>query len=182
MMKILLHTCCAPCLIGPFERLDKFDPALFYYNPNIRPFEEFQQRLQWVGHFAQHAKLDLITYEYKPDKYLEKVAFDKPDRCETCYRLRLMETARVAKMKQFEAFTSTLLASPHQKHELITEIGGQASKKFDVPFYYEDFRLYYREAYDKAKELGIYRQKYCGCIYSLKERQLQKAQKSRRPL
>jgi len=170
-MKILLHTCCAPCLIAPFERLEEHELALFYYNPNIHPNEEFEKRLAWVQEFAQEARLDLITYAYNPDHYLEKVAFDSPERCEICYRLRIMETARVAKMKRFEAFSTTLLASTYQKHEIIAELGRSASEKFNVPFYYEDFRPHYKDALKKAKELRIYMQKYCGCIYSLKERE-----------
>ncbi|TET53288.1 MAG: epoxyqueuosine reductase QueH [Actinobacteria bacterium] len=180
MMKLLLHTCCAPCLLSPFERLQDNKLALFYYNPNIHPFEEFNQRLAWVEQFAEEAKTDLITYHYNPDQYLNKVAFDTTERCEKCYELRLKETARVAQMKGFDTFTSTLLVSPYQKHELIIEMGTAASKKFDIPFYYEDFRPYYKDAQKTAKELGIYRQKYCGCKFSLEEREAElKARKTK---
>lgn len=173
-MKLLLHTCCGPCLIAPYERLEpNANITLFFYNPNIHPFNEFDKRLFWVEHFAQEAQMDLITYHYNPDKYLEKIAFDKPDRCQTCYRLRLMETARIAQMKDFEAFTTTMLSSPHQKHEVIMDIANLASKKYEVPFYYEDFRPFYRESVKTSKEIGMYRQQYCGCIYSLNERQEQ---------
>ena len=170
-MSTLLHTCCAPCLMAPYERLDDDELAIFFYNPNIHPFDEFNQRLYWVDQFAQEAQLDLITYHYNPDQYLEKAAFDTSNRCEICYRLRIMETARVAKMKKFDAFTTTLLASTYQDHEMIVDLCSKASKKFKVPFYYEDFRPYYKQAYKTAKELGIYTQKYCGCVYSLEERE-----------
>lgn len=172
-MKILLHTCCAPCLIAPYERLANNKLTLFYYNPNIHPFDEFHKRLMWVEQFATEAQMDLITYHYNPNQYLEQVAFDVPERCEICYKLRITETARVARLKGFEAFTTTMLASPHQKHNIINDLASEAAKKYDIPFYYEDFRPYYQEAVKKSKELGVYRQKYCGCVYSLKEREAQ---------
>ncbi len=176
-MRILLHTCCTPCLLGPFQRLDEHKLTLFFYNPNIHPFEEFSKRLQWVEQFSQEATLDLITYHYNPDQYVKKIAFDREDRCEMCYRLRIMETARVAQMKEYDAFTTTLLASPFQKHEVIEDLCTEASDKYNVPFYYEDFRPYYKEAMTVARELGIYRQKYCGCMYSLKEREQSKVRR-----
>ena len=170
-MNVLLHTCCAPCLMAPYEQLEDSKLTIFYYNPNIHPYEEFNKRFFWVEQFAEEAQLDLITYHYNPDQYLEKAAFDSPNRCEICYRLRVMETARVAKLKNFEAFTTTLLASTYQEHQLIVDLCTEASEKFKVPFYYEDFRPHYKKAYRTAKELGIYTQKYCGCIFSLEERE-----------
>jgi len=166
-MNILLHTCCAPCLIYPLKKLHGNDIVNFFYNPNIHPYEEFAKRKEWVEKLSIESGLDVITYEYNPDIYLEKNAFNDDDRCKNCYELRLHETARVADMKDFDAFTTTLLSSPFQKHEAIVEIAKKASEKYNIPFYYEDFRSGYRESQKEAKEMGIYRQKYCGCIYSL---------------
>lgn len=138
----------------------------FYYNPNIHPYEEFAKRKQWVETLSVESGIDVITYEYNPDQYLGKNAFNGDDRCKNCYELRLFEAARVADMKDFDAFSTTLLSSPLQKHEMIIEIADKASKKYNIPFYYEDFRLGYKKSQKEAKEMEIYRQKYCGCVYS----------------
>jgi predicted adenine nucleotide alpha hydrolase (AANH) superfamily ATPase len=168
-MEILLHVCCAPCLIYPLEQLQGKKITNFYYNPNIHPCDEFIKRKEWVERLSVEGGLDVLTYEYNPDSYLDAVVFSDKERCYKCYELRLFETARVADMKDVDAFSTTLLSSPHQKHEMIVDIAKKASKKYNIPFFYEDYRKGYKEGLKKAKEMGIYRQKYCGCIYSLKE-------------
>jgi predicted adenine nucleotide alpha hydrolase (AANH) superfamily ATPase len=166
-MDILIHTCCAPCLIYPLKKLHGNTLVNFFYNPNIHPYEEFAKRKEGVEQLSIESGIDIITYEYNPDVYLAKNAFNQSNRCVNCYKLRLFETARVAELQDFDAFTTTLLSSPFQKHEEIVKTAKEASKKFGIPFYYEDFRVGYRESQLQAIEAAIYRQKYCGCIYSL---------------
>ncbi|RJQ32578.1 MAG: hypothetical protein C4562_02875 [Actinobacteria bacterium] len=168
-MRILLHTCCAPCLISPHKSLSEHELTCFFYNPNIHPLPEFKERHKWVDKYCSQNGLDLLSYEYNPTTYLDKVTFDLEERCQKCYELRLFETARVADMQGFDAFTTTLLSSPYQKHELIQEIASKAARQYNIAFYYEDYRPMYKESVYLSKEMGMYRQKYCGCIYSLDE-------------
>jgi predicted adenine nucleotide alpha hydrolase (AANH) superfamily ATPase len=173
-MKVLLHTCCAPCLIYPFRKLQEgnHEVTSFFYNPNVQPYLEYRERLCCVYEYCVNNRIDLIDNKYDPVVHLRQVVFHEaePERCEICYRLRLDETAKVAKERGFDCFTTTLLVSPHQKHELLKEIGDEAGKKFQISFFCEDFRVGYREGVDKSRELGMYRQKYCGCIFSERER------------
>lgn len=120
---------------------------------------------------AEQDQLPLIVRkDYDVEGFFRQVAFREHIRCRYCYSLRLESTARLAKKSHFDAFSTTLLYSKQQKHELIRSIAEEASRKFGIPFIYEDFRVGWRQGQDKAKALGIYRQQYCGCIYSEKER------------
>ncbi len=121
--------------------------------------------------FADKAGFRLITIdEYKLDEFLRNAAFREGQRCMMCYADRLERAASVAKSGRFDAFTTTLLVSPFQKHELIRKLGEEAGEKFGVEFLYRDFREGYKEGVEKSKELGLYRQPYCGCIYSERDR------------
>jgi len=172
-MNILMHVCCGPCLMYPLKRLTEKGHKItgFWYNPNIHPYTEYQSRLEAVR-YAEWAKGFSVIYEnsYDLEQYLQAVLPHLTDSCRFCYQLRLERTARVAKEKGFEAFSTTLLVSPTQKHELINEIGEELAKKYDIKFFYEDLRPGYYEGKAMAKELNLYRQKYCGCIFSEKER------------
>ena len=176
-MKILLHTCCAPCLIYPLERLLENGSSVtaFFYNPNIHPFQEYKSRKQAI----EDLKLDLgVDYpDYGPQEFFQAVNSKEfaPDRCQICWRLRLKKTARAAKDKGCTHFTTTLLVSPYQDQEALKKIGADISREEGVEFYYEDFRPGFRKAHDQAKAKGIYCQKYCGCIYSEIERYEKKA-------
>ena len=173
MPRILLHTCCAPCSIYPLQQLRHQDWAVhaFFYNPNIHPYQEFERRLNTLETYAQSVQLQVIARpDYDLEGFLRAVVFREQQRCIHCYAVRLEAAARLAKKSGFDAFTTTLLYSRRQKHELIRSIAEQASHTFGIPFYYEDFREGWREGQEKAKSLGIYRQQYCGCIYSEKER------------
>ncbi|KPJ50773.1 MAG: hypothetical protein AMJ41_00860 [candidate division Zixibacteria bacterium DG_27] len=181
-MKILLHICCAPCAIYPFRKLtsDGYQVAGFWYNPNVHPYTEYLNRLNSVKLLEQLYGWE-IEYldEYDLEKFLKAVS-DNPEvgiRCRQCYRMRLEKTAEFTKSSGIDLFTTTLSVSPYQDHKLIKEQGERAAQKFGVRFLYEDFTPGYREAHQEAKEKGLHMQKYCGCIYSERERYDKKAQK-----
>ncbi|MBI4981999.1 MAG: epoxyqueuosine reductase QueH [Candidatus Omnitrophica bacterium] len=169
-MKILLHTCCAPCLIYPLEELEKkgFKVAGFFYNPNIHPFSEYKLRKEAFDNLTA----EILFPAYMPQEFFQAVNLreNAPDRCAICWSLRLDKTAQYAKKNGFDAFTTTLLVSPYQNQELLKEIGEQIAIDRGIEFLYQDFRPGFRKAHDKAKEKGIYCQKYCGCLYSELER------------
>lgn len=172
-VKILLHTCCAPCSIYPFEYLAEkgVDICGYFYNPNIHPYTELQKRKEALEQYAVDRNLTMIfDHEYYLEDFIRAVACRENERCRVCYAMRLDQVARVAKEGGFDCFSTTLLVSPYQRHELIKETGMAAAERHGVPFYYADYRPGFREATARSRELGMYRQKYCGCIYSEKER------------
>jgi predicted adenine nucleotide alpha hydrolase (AANH) superfamily ATPase len=176
-LKALIHICCANCLIYPLKTLrqEGWDCMGFFYNPNIHPYQEYQRRLAAVQAYEQEAAIQVIYRDdYDLEQFLRGVAFRENERCRFCYHLRLQATAQVAKRGKFAAFTSTLLHSKHQDHELIKSIGEQVGKEQGVKFLYQDFREGWKQGIEESKALGLYRQSYCGCIYSEKERYLQK--------
>jgi len=137
-----------------------------FYNPNIHPVDEFIKRRENVERFSRIKDIPVeFLGEFKQDVW-ESFAGNEEQRCRMCYALRLDKTAYHAKERGFDAFTSTLLVSPYQKHELIKELGEKYAEKYGVDFYYRDFRPGFREGQQKAKEMGLYRQKFCGCIVS----------------
>jgi predicted adenine nucleotide alpha hydrolase (AANH) superfamily ATPase len=178
-MKILMHMCCAPCAVYPTEKLIKEKHEVFglFFNPNIHPIEEYQKRKETL---QQLSKIAGIRIEFI-DGFMQSEweTFKGPDseRCEMCYGIRLQLAAKYALDNGFDAFTTSLLVSPYQKHDLIKELGDKIGGKIGIPFYYEDFRTGYRAGQNKAKELGLYRQKYCGCIVSYYNAVLNKLQK-----
>jgi hypothetical protein len=179
MKRVLLHVCCANCAIYPLKRLvqDGTEVFGFFHNPNIHPFQEYRRRLEAVNSFFEGRATRLIIHdEYDLEGFLRNVVFREEHRCLYCYHRRLEATARTAKKGRFDAFTTTLLHSKLQKHALIKEIGESVSRTFGVPFYYEDFRVGWKEGIETSKKLGLYRQQYCGCIYSEKERYLGRSQ------
>lgn len=176
-MKVLLHTCCGPCSIYPVSALREEGHELrgYFYNPNIHPYTEFSKRLETLQSYAEKAQLPLIIDEnYELDEFLRQAAFRESERCRFCYGMRLKRAAQVAKKGNYEAFTSTLLVSPFQKHQLITEIGTAIGAELGIPFLYRDFRAGYKGAVQISKDEGMYRQQYCGCIYSERDRYIPK--------
>jgi hypothetical protein len=175
-MKLLLHTCCAPCLVYPLERLKQegFKVSGFFYNPNIHPLAEYTRRKEALSVLAPDA--EIIYPEYSPRDFFHEVNLkeDAPGRCALCWRLRLKKTAQAAKSGGFEYFTTTLLVSPYQDQELLKKIGNEVALEEGVKFYYSDFRPGFRKAHDEAKARGVYCQRYCGCIYSEIERERSK--------
>ncbi|SFM65606.1 epoxyqueuosine reductase QueH [Thermodesulforhabdus norvegica] len=173
MKKILLHVCCGPCTFYPLEKLrsNGWEVMAFFYNPNIHPYSEWLRRREALTEMAEAKGLRvIIRNDYPLEEFLRNVAFRESQRCTYCYTLRLEATARLAKKSGFDAFTTTLLYSKRQKHELAKNIAENAAAKYKIPFYYEDFRSGWKEGQRMAQESGIYRQQYCGCIFSEKER------------
>ncbi len=182
-MKLLLHVCCAPCSTFTLNRLreQNIDVSGYFYNPNIHPYREFRKRLTTLKDFAAIQDFPLeIDSEYGLTEYLRKVVFHEKQRCKICYDMRLEKTAKQAVKSGADAFSSTLLYSRYQNHEAITKIGRQMAEKYGVEFYYDDFREGWQEGIDKAIEMDLYRQPYCGCIYSEQERYDKKLQKKLR--
>lgn len=170
-MKLLLHTCCGPCFLGTWEDLEDqdLDVTNYFYNPNIYPREEYLKRLEYLMVAAKGKSSRVVEAPYEPGQYAEAIkGEDKnfPGRCALCYRLRLANTAEYAKKNNFEAFSTTLLVSPYQDHVAIKQIGEDVSREYGVEFYYRDWRPYFREGQETAQMKQIYRQKYCGCVYS----------------
>ena len=186
-MRLLLHTCCAPCATAVIEALgeERLRPELFWYNPNIHPYTEYQARRDSVSAFARNEVLELIQEdEYGLRRFIRDEFYtnNNGERCYFCYQIRLQRCAGLAAEKGFEAFSTSLLTSPYQKHELIRQIGEQCAAQYNVEFLYRDFRPWFREGRKKAKTQGSYMQKYCGCIFSEEERYLQKNNVLRQPL
>ncbi|MGA8179228.1 MAG: epoxyqueuosine reductase QueH [Desulfobacterales bacterium] len=172
-MKILLHTCCAPCTIYPvkFLRYEGFDIMGFFYRNNIHPYTECIRRQKTLESYAADIHLRVIYQEgYDLEGFIRNTAFRESNRCFFCYHERLRSTALTAKRGKFDCFSSTLLYSKFQKHEDIKAIGNAVGKSVGIPFYYNDFRIGWKEGIETSKRLGMYRQQYCGCIYSEKER------------
>ncbi|RLC50246.1 MAG: hypothetical protein DRI23_07485 [Candidatus Cloacimonadota bacterium] len=175
MSKLLVHVCCAPCFAAPSQHLKEkgFDLHAFWFNPNIHPYQEYKKRLQTAQQFCEDENIPLILKDdYNLDDFLRKAAFRENDRCRMCYYDRLKYTAIIAKKGNFDFFTTTLLYSKFQKHDLIREIGESLAKEYGVEFYYEDFRRFWKEGIKLSKEREMYRQQYCGCIYSERDRYL----------
>jgi len=172
-VKILLHICCAPCTIYSLRILRNggHDVCGLFYNPNIHPYSEYRKRLETLDAYAGHVGMRVIREEAYPlEEFFRQVAFREEERCRSCYHLRLSQTARIARRDRFDAFTTTLLYSRFQKHDLIRSIGESVAVQQGIPFLYLDFRAGWPEGVRISKELGMYRQSYCGCIYSEKER------------
>lgn len=174
-MKTLLHVCCAPCANQCVEVLqgDKIEVTGFWYNPNIHPFTEYRSRRNTLREYAANIDLPLIEQDdYGLRPFVREVAEDICGRCVKCYEMRFFEAARTAKECGFDSFTSSLFISPYQNHDLMRETAERAAFKYGVEFLYRDFRPYFKAGQEKARELGFYMQKYCGCVFSEQERYL----------
>ncbi len=172
-MKILLHTCCAPCTIYPVRilRQEGFDIMGFFYRNNIHPYTECIRRQKTLESYAVDIHLNVIYQDdYDLEGFIRNTAFRESNRCFYCYHERLRSTALTAKRGKFDCFSSTLLYSKFQRHDDIKSMGEAVGKSVGVPFYYNDFRIGWKEGVEASKRLGMYRQQYCGCIYSEKER------------
>lgn len=180
--KILLHICCGPCSIYPIQRLQKegFEVRGYFYNPNIHPYTEYQKRLETLRWYADKIELPMIYHDdYALEEFLRQVVYREGNRCQICYGMRLRAAAHIAKKGKFDYYTTTLLVSPYQPHQMLQEMGEAIGKEYGVKFYYEDFRKGYQEGAQISRDLEMYRQQYCGCIYSEKERYMGKDKKSR---
>ncbi len=174
-MKTLLHICCAPCANQPIEilRTDGFDVTGYWYNPNIHPFTEYRARHNCLQSYAAAIELPLILRDdYGLRPFVREVADNIEGRCVKCYEMRLFDTARMAAENGFDSFTSSLFISPYQNHELMRSVAERAAFEYGVHFLYRDFRPYFKPGQERARELEMYIQKYCGCVFSEQERYL----------
>jgi len=174
-VRVLLHVCCAPCACYPIKVLKKkgYEVVGLWYNPNVHPCTEFVKRMEAVKRLEEIEGIKVIYFDaYEPEKWFRAVAFreEKPIRCQVCYSMRLETAASVAKKGRFDAFTSTLFYSKYQKRELMLPLAQNAAQKFGVKFLDVDFREGWKEGIEVSKDYGLYRQQYCGCLYSEKER------------
>jgi predicted adenine nucleotide alpha hydrolase (AANH) superfamily ATPase len=173
MMKLLMHICCGPCATYPAKALLEAGHTLqgLFYNPNVHPLSEHRLRRESAEKMLRLMDIAAETPEgYDIEEFFRRVAFRENDRCAACYHLRLERTARAAAERGLDAFTTSLLVSPYQKHELIRDIGRSVGAEHEIEFYYEDFRPGWSRTRAMSREMGLYRQKYCGCVYSEKER------------
>ena len=174
-MKTLLHICCAPCANQCIDALRSEGQAVtgYWYNPNIHPFTEYRARRNCLREYAQSISLPLVERdEYGLRPFVRAVAADIPNRCVKCYEMRLFSAAEYAAQNGFDAFTSSLFYSIYQNHELMKEVAERAADEYHVRFLYRDFRPLFRQGQERARELGFYMQKYCGCVFSEQERYL----------
>jgi epoxyqueuosine reductase len=165
--------CCGPCATYPVRvlREEGMEIMGFFYRHNIHPFEECRRREEALAKFSEIADFRIIRQEdYRLEEFLRGVVFREADRCRYCYHERLRATALLARRGKFGAFTTTLLYSKFQNHELIRATGESVGRSTGVPFLYRDFREGWKEGIETSRKLDLYRQSYCGCIYSEKER------------
>ena len=185
-MNLLLHMCCGPCSCYPVKVLREqgIEPTGYFFNPNIHPYKEWDMRLKAAEEFAARSEMKIITDKhYLLRDFLRRaLAAEQAEngRCRMCYTWRLEETARYAAENGFDAFTSTLFYSIYQQHELMKETAEHFAKVYGVKFHYEDFRPGWQEGIDMSVEMGLYRQPYCGCIFSEEERYSRELRKARK--
>jgi predicted adenine nucleotide alpha hydrolase (AANH) superfamily ATPase len=182
-MNILLHVCCGPCSVYPLEFLRGQGHTVsgYFYNPNIHPYREFKRRIGALVEFSEKKEFQVqIDRNYGLTEYLRKVVFNENDRCALCYDMRLEQTAKYAAEQGADAFTSTLLYSKYQNHQLLINKSKALSQKYGIDFFYQDFREGWQQGIDESISMDLYRQPYCGCIYSEQERYDKKLKKKMR--
>ncbi|WP_010251692.1 epoxyqueuosine reductase QueH [Acetivibrio cellulolyticus] len=170
-MKLLLHMCCGPCAVYPVSviREEGIEFEGLFFNPNIHPKEELLRRKENVEKLAAIKDIKVNYNDEFRQKDWENYDNTNISRCNMCYTTRIEEAAKTAAIKGFNAFSTTLLVSPYQNHDLIKMLGEKYALEYGVEFYYKDFRPGFRKGQQEAKDIGLYRQKYCGCIISLSE-------------
>lgn len=183
--RLLLHTCCGPCLFYPLTELllQPFDITCFFCNSNIHPYLEYERRFE--AFLQVSASFSVKTQHeggYGLRSWLKQILLsfpecDYPSRCAECYRMRIELTAQKAKDAGFDCFSTTLLYSRYQQHEVIRLLCQEVAEKYDVSFVYQDFRAGWQQGIDMAVASGVYRQSYCGCIFSEAERYAKRAAK-----
>ncbi len=169
-MNILLHICCAPCALYTVDKLrqDGHKVEGFFYNPNIAPLAEYKLRREAVQTMAKRLNLQVM---YNDEAGRPSRPGSSQGRCVNCWRMRLSEVSKTAKQAEFDAFSTTLLISPYQNHEVLKQMGYSLAKEEKVDFYYDDFRIGFRKSQEMARAENYYRQKYCGCELSIREAQ-----------
>ena len=172
-MKLLLHICCAPCSAACIKvlREENIDIVGYWYNPNIHPFKEYDSRLKALKEYSKMINLNVIYDDfYGLDEFVKNTVNIIDNRCGYCYLSRMERVVKYAHDNGYDAFSSTLFISPYQKHDLLKSICENLSKKYNIKFLYRDFRPYYELGREMFRETGLYMQKYCGCIFSERER------------
>ncbi|MFH1366512.1 MAG: epoxyqueuosine reductase QueH [Patescibacteria group bacterium] len=180
---LLLHVCCAPCAAYVIEKLqDEFEVTAFFYNPNIHPLEEYIKRVGEIKRYGEDNHIDFIEYRYDPEVWFKATEGleNEPEggqRCSVCFWQRLDIVANYADTENYDFFGTTLTVSKYKNSGEINKIGRKLSEEYGLPYLDRDFKEDdgFRQACDKAKEKGFYRQNYCGCLYSKEERQRKKA-------
>lgn len=171
--KTLLHTCCAVCFEAASQALldEQLDFEAYFYNPNIHPYREFRKRLRAAEVAAEIRKIPIaVEKSYGLQTYLDEILPAGRGRCRACYRKRLSATADEARRLGFDCFTTTLLVSTHQDHEAVKAEGEAAAEVHGVEFLYRDWRERAQAGLESARRKSLYRQQYCGCIWSEYER------------
>ena len=185
-MNLLMHMCCGPCSCYPLKKLraDGIEPTGYFFNPNIHPYQEWNERLQNARKFAELSQMAFIADEaYAMRDFLKKALpaeGTRKGRCRMCYTWRLEETARYASEHDFDSFTSTLFYFFYNNLVVMCSVAEQFAKRYGVAFYYEDFRVGWQEGIDLSKDMGLYRQSYCGCVFSEEERYSRELRKLQR--
>ena len=183
-MKLLLHTCCAPCSVYCIDSLrnENIEPTIYWYNPNIHPYQEYKARRDCLKEYTKSINVEAIfEEEYGLRDFCKNVISDLESRCKNyCYKVRIEQTAKYAKKNGYDAFSTTLLVSPYQNHEALKELGEKYAKEYGIEFVYRDFRVGFREGQNKARELGLYMQKYCGCVFSEEDRYAKQIEKDKK--
>lgn len=181
--RLLLHSCCAPCSSAVLERLTgAFDITVFYYNPNIAPEEEFfhrtEEQKRLIASIPHVGSIDFLCGNYDSERFYRvargfEAAPEGGERCTRCFTLRLGETARLARKMGFDYFTTTLSISPLKDAQRLNQIGGTLAERFGVQYLFSDFKKKdgYRRSCALSEQYGLYRQDYCGCIFSRRERE-----------
>ena len=173
-MRILLHTCCAPCLVHPLADLRSrgHEVTALFFNPNIHPYSEYLRRLDAFTIYTRDHDVPVLENDNRleMEEWLRQVVFRESQRCRICFNLRPEAVAGLAEKKAFDAFSTTLLYSRFQEHDLLKATADAISDKYGIPFFYKDWRKGWNDGVRAYRKLGLYRQKYFGCIYSEKER------------
>lgn len=182
-MKLLLHTCCAPCSVYCIDTLreEGIEPTVYWFNPNIHPYMEYKARRDCLKEYTSNIGIQAIFEEnYGLRDFCKNVVKDLENRCQQyCYPIRLEQTAKYAKENGYDSFSTTLLVSPYQNHEMLIKVAEVMAKKYDIKFLYRDFRVGFRQGQAKARELGLYMQKYCGCVFSEEDRYSKQIEKEK---
>ncbi|RLG58102.1 MAG: recombinase [Candidatus Hydrothermarchaeota archaeon] len=174
MEKLMLHACCAPCATHVVKVLrEKYEVIVYFYNPNIHPEEEYHLRMKNMIKLAELYDFPLIIGDYDVELWFERIkGFEKEkeggERCKLCFELRLEKTAKLAKELGMPIFATTLTISPHKNAEVINSIGKKIAKKYNIKFFEADFKKKngFKKSVEESKRLNLYRQNYCGCIFS----------------
>lgn len=176
--KLLLHTCCAPCVSYSIEKIKEmgYSPAIYFFNPNIHPMEEYEKRRDELIEFSKKKNYELIIDNSGFDDWLKKAEAyaqepERGARCAVCFDIRLRQTAKFAKENGYPYFSTSLTISPHKSYKVISEIGNKLAEEFSISYVDVDFKKNdgFKKSLEISKEYNLFRQNYCGCKYSIRK-------------